>query len=378
MAIKTTIAKIMRANAINSEDFTKEIYKDLKTSIKREIVIKDENNKAKVLQQFLRDIKNVQKSLKGKSPSAQYPFQGFWDQFNNGAMMQELYEVHPQLFTDGLFLDIPSSNSQNFNQELGLLLERGIAQVVKTAETKMKGTGTYTETTSKMVGTTRASVPDVQSIKKSIQKQVSNTIYKEAQKALYEYRKEEKTPNYNITTGVSGKVDVKGINSTIQCRTNINLSPNIQKALINSTFTLKNYLSSGKISLGGTNPYRVFLSITSGSIENKNARYLRMLNCFKYHSTTQHTQTWQYFYRSKAIYELTGIGQHYVDNNFLNDIGLAKFLIYNNPKGDIYVISTANIVNKIIDKEQLEMPVNWEQALYGPVKVKKTDLIELA
>jgi hypothetical protein len=84
-------------------------------------------------------------------------------------------------------------------------------------------------------------------------------------------------------------------------------------------------------------------------------RYRRMIRCFENHES-YHSMSPTYFYRIRAIYELTGTKMQYTKNAIQNNSAIkeiangkaAKFLIWNNPSSDdVTVIPTIKIVNSL-------------------------------
>ena len=147
------------------------------------------------------------------------------------------------------------------------------------------------------------------------------------------------------------------------------IEKDIIDCLSNATFTDKNYINTYNIKFGQTNPFRVFT--TAGGDYSK---YERMINCFASHSTSIHEKGPTYFYKLRAIYELTGAGMKYVDE--AKSFGFAKFLIWNTPCTDeIRVIPTARIVKNLIDN--IENPKDWKAAAYGPIHLLQLDLKKL-
>lgn len=125
-----------------------------------------------------------------------------------------------------------------------------------------------------------------------------------------------------------------------------------------ATFTSKNYASLKEIKLGNTNPFRVFASVSPMGAINTYNRFNRMISCFKKHETN-HSMAPAYFYKIRAIYELTGARQTYLnsDGTIDNKLSYAKFLIWNNPGSEtVRVIPTSKIIYNIINSIDKLMP----------------------
>ena len=65
-----------------------------------------------------------------------------------------------------------------------------------------------------------------------------------------------------------------------------------------------------------------------------------------------------HFYHLRYMYELMGTGITY---NGVS-VGHAKYLIYNDPHGNIYVKSTAELLNDVLE-EAMNMDKNWDSAI---------------
>lgn len=179
-----------------------------------------------------------------------------------------------------------------------------------------------------------------------------------------------KASNRYVTVGVSGKIDVSGLNAefTLTATGNPTLDHIIQ-LLSKATFTAKSYASvttqyvdilkqvftqestRHELHLGSTNENRIFLDMLMkfGHLPYAVAVsfYYRTLN-------SRSKVVREELSRLRWIYELTGYGQTYTNItqdlqrrlNLESGMG-AKYLIYNDPaSGNIYVRSTAELINQ--------------------------------
>lgn len=166
---------------------------------------------------------------------------------------------------------------------------------------------------------------------------------------------------------VDGKIDVKGYKIHVKA----NPSPAILKIynlLQDATFTAKNYDSmtwdqkmkefvqqSGHstLSLGKSNVYRAIVGVLEGvGYEHRTSVSAFWAGYNKINQGDVNVAT--HFYHLRYLYELTGVGIKYNGQNF----GEAKYLIYNDPHGNIYVKSTAVIFSDVLN-ELLNNPQSY-------------------
>ena len=162
---------------------------------------------------------------------------------------------------------------------------------------------------------------------------------------------------------VEGKADIDATNFEISIKLNPdNYLLNIWKILSQAVFSAKNYDSltwdekiktlvdahHDKIKIGDSNIIRsLYGSLNSlGLWDHKtiiSAIYAG------YWATTKYNQqpVMTHFYHLRYIYELTGAGIMY-NGKMANEV---RFLIYNDPHGDIYVKSTAEIIGEVLNNQ---------------------------
>lgn len=156
---------------------------------------------------------------------------------------------------------------------------------------------------------------------------------------------------------VDGKIDVKGYKIKIKANPNPEILK-IYNLLKDATFTAKNYDSMTwdkkmeqfiqqtghtTLSLGKSNVYRAIV----GALEGVGYEHRTSVSAFwaGYNRINQgDTNVATHFYHLRYLYELTGIGIKYNGQSF----GEAKYLIYNDPHGNIYVKSTAVIFSDVL------------------------------
>ena len=173
---------------------------------------------------------------------------------------------------------------------------------------------------------------------------------------------------------VDGKIDVKGYEIAITG----NPSPELLKIyelLKDATFTAKNYNSmtwdqkaetyvestGTTLSLGKTNIYRAIV----GTLEDLgyDERTSRSAFWAGFNKVNQGDQnTINHFYHLRYIYELIGSGIKYDGKSF----GTAKYLIYNDPSGGIWVKSTAEILADLLNSSE-----NISSGIYSHIAINK-------
>lgn len=357
---------------VDTENFLSKIYANNKKELHQQAKLGVEDIKAKKLEAFLNLIKSVQKN-NGDIEGGE--FSRFWSKAEQISLLKSLQEAYGGVSDFGFFENLLGTSSNNPNV-LGDLLEHGITRIIKTFEAKITGVD-YRNTKQHNVGRMQTNIPDIVNIGEGIEKEVFNKMYSTANTNLREY-KGKSGQGINYSPNVQGKIDVQGLYGELQISLNSQLEADIYDALNNASFTLKNYVSTSDLKLGQTNPFRVLATVAQGSGEDVVYRYARMYNCFKGHSGNEHPLAPTYFYRLRAMYELTGSKMSYVNSeNALSQLlsgQYVKFLIWNNPGGNIRVISTMRIIKSIFDAADFAMPNNWKDALFGPITLPQSSL----
>lgn len=360
-------------NGINTEQFLSNLYMENKKELHQQAKLGVEDMKAKKLEAFLNLVKSVQKN---NGDISQGEFSRFWTKAEQITLLNELQKVYNG--NGAFFENLLGLTSSNPN-ELGNALEHGMARIIKTFEAKITGIN-YKDTKVHNVGGMQTNIPDLVDIGKDVVKQSFNKMYSTAAQNLREY-KGKKGTGISYSPQVQGKIDIEGLYGDLQVSLNGQLEADIYDALSNASFTLKNYISTSDLKLGQTNPFRVFATVAQNSGEDIIYRYVRMYNCFKGHSGNEHPMAPIYFYRLRAMYELTGSKMAYTNtNNALSQIlsgQYAKFLIWNNPNGNIRVISTMRIIKSIFDAADFALPNNWKDALFSPIILPQTSLEDI-
>lgn len=342
------------------------MYNSIKRSIFQQFTGNEETIKANQLQEFLRVIKRAQR-LGGIANLQSSDFSAMWSIAEQQSVLEALQSIHPQIFSNKYFISTSSSS-----YELGEYLEMGIAQIVKGFGAL--ATGNEYDSFSSKVGSGQTQIPDLINGVDEVARQTLLEVYQETSKQLHQYQSNnpELERYAKFIPSVSGKIDNVGLSAEIQVRSEVVINPvasTIIDALKGATFTDKNYISTDHLKFGITNPFRVFMTVSNGDV----GRYARMLNCFIYH-VSLHPMAPTYFYRIRALYELTGYGMQYTTSAMQELLNgkVAKYLIWNNPITDeIHVISTKQIIQQIIDQTEEIEASNYRDALFGTIEIKQ-------
>lgn len=173
---------------------------------------------------------------------------------------------------------------------------------------------------------------------------------------------------------VSGKIDVKGYEIAITG----NPSPELLKIynlLKDATFTAKNYNSKTwdekaqtfvdatgtTLALGKTNIYRSIIgTLEDLGYDSRTSQSAFWAGFNRINSGDQNVMN--HFYHLRYIYELTGAGIKYDGQSY----GGAKYLIYNDPSGGIWVKSTAEILADLLNSSD-----NITSGIYSKIVIDK-------
>ena len=164
---------------------------------------------------------------------------------------------------------------------------------------------------------------------------------------------------------VDGKIDVKGYEINITGNPTSELL-RIYNLLKDASFTAKNYDSIGgtwqdrvnglgedisdrPLSLGESNPFRsIYSLLTELGYEHRTA-ISAVCHSYNKIKKEENTETSAHIYHIRLAYELMGIGLRYNGESY----GIAKYLIYNDPSGNIYVRSTMDILSELLNEDRI-------------------------
>lgn len=169
------------------------------------------------------------------------------------------------------------------------------------------------------------------------------------------------------------------------------LSTNLERVLqllSSCSFSDKAYQHNhGAVSIGKTNPFRVYLAMTQNYVDFKNRydHWFQFLQCLDYHG--QPDKAGLFFYKLRYIYELTGYGQVSENQQFQEilqkmsggDINTgAQFLVYYYPGVDnnkIKVVPTKLLLYNFLKKISTKYIVNEEDESIDKDLVDGTDML---
>ena len=294
--------------------------------------------------------------------------QNFFQQLKIAAAnKKENNAVIYNIFLDDLLNDIDAiakSRNKNYNitnlfkrrgknsQEQGMILEQELTDVIEAILEKISGEKVLREDINIGAKTGNVKFTAIDDIIYDINDNTKEELVKKLNK--------EKQPLYYLKN-VAGKIDVKGFEVSITGQPTKELL-DIYNLLKDATFSAKNYDSMSKedkiqsvvegsrrgglIHLGNSNPYRaIYGSLSSLGYENStiDSAYYAGKNRIELYNSNNASQ---HFFHLRYIYELTGAGILYTGGvNF----GEARYLIYNDPSGNIYVKSTSQIIADLLN-----------------------------
>lgn len=355
------------------------VHKSMIARLKQNSNLTKEKNDAKKLESFLNLLKAKQLSVLKETSINENAFSPFWDKMDQISLLNELEAINPELIYGLNFI-----NSGSSSYGLGAELEIGMARLVKSFEAMAQGIKSSDKEYEKLTagtGSRQVSInTSLEQMVNDIEKEELQRLYRLTAQELGEYNQKDVQLSNRISMHhtVSGKIDTVGLSANLiissECSS---MGKDIIEILKGASFTEKNYISTNDLHLGQTNPVRVFATVNAGE-PHLGTRYFRMRQCF-ISDQSEHPESPKYFYRIRAIYELTGVGMKYkYDESSLYDrlteAGYAKYLVWNNPFGGIRVIPTRQIVNNIFEQAKNAFPSDWRDALYGPIELNQITL----
>lgn len=379
-----------KKDEINTKDNLTNIYVNLTDQIKKRHQESSLNNKAKKIEEFLKELKKYQQYYQqlelNSEESPKKAIKNFFDQSEYRLLFLLLYHTNPHIFEYNLLNKIKENTDQSvIPQKLGSYLEWGLTEILNTYQAAISGKE-YSEVKNSNKGTINIGGAHILGTKQlvdeanEIMKKEYNGMYQIMQENLKEYNRENTDKVAKYMSSIQGKIDVNSFKSITEITVKLNLIPHAQEileALSGATFTAKNYISTSQLHFGQTNPFRVY-TIVAAQQEDIVGHFCRMVTCFEHHPKKDKENP-VLFYRIRAIYELTGYGARYTNielNKIFQGRG-ADFLIWNNPTDveEIRVIPTQAIIQDLIENAANEaLPKNYKDALFGPISLSQTDL----
>lgn len=385
------MAEDARKDSPSTPLFLQQLYLSYRSRVLPDIWSKHPDTiKAQQLETFLNYAKLIEQNQGNISAAAltsNGQFKQFWDISEVESFFRMLQQYSPNLFKSGLFIHRGGRSHQQ-----GALLERGVSEVIESVMKAYVGqSGGKAAVYDTNVGGLHTQVPNLVDSIKGECRDIYTKAYYYTLIGLNETK--QKSRVLGAMSSVQGKIDSVGLNSKIFMTTNMQngMFKDIVGALQDATFTDKNYMSKKEIHFGNTNPFRAFATAYSASPETVATRYMRMINCFRFHEG-QHFLAPKYFYRIRVIYEISGAGMKYTSNSLNsssplihNMLGInagARFLIWNTPMAGhpIRVMATGeilrNILNSTVKDNKMNLPGDWRDMVYGPVTIKQDILAQ--
>ena len=199
---------------------------------------------------------------------------------------------------------------------------------------------------------------------KNLDDKMSQKILKEVgtktlRKIQEEEKKAKKKYKYYISS-VDGKIDVRGYSVDVKADASTDLLE-IYNILKDATFSAKNYdsmtwdqkakqfieMQNHKvITLGKTNVYRSIVgTLNELGFDQRTAESALWAGLNKIKDGDNEVAN--HFYHLRYIYELTGSGLTYNGQSY----GGVRFLIYNDPSGEIYVKAASEILVDVLEQQ---------------------------
>lgn len=326
----------------NVSQILQKVHDEMKSRYIDSSRINQEIQEAKILSEFLREIKIRSYNRKSKSQTATDLKEDIYDLILDNITLPKGRTI------SNLFQRTGKKQGVYFEDDLAAV----IASIVNLANPQSKKSTYKTFSLGAATGVTA-----FEEIVEEIVENETQTIVDEVNTQI------EQAPN----KFVMGKIDTYVKGKIIQINGSIQFPKGLLEALSNATFTDKSYKSSswknGKqidlgtriIKLGSSDPYRALIgSMSSLGFNKRDIEYIYYggRNIIMGNDSTPPPEkaedVKQHIYHLRYLYELTGAGIIY--KNYNKDFfSGAKFLVYNDPTSmDITVLSTSAIIRDIL------------------------------
>lgn len=314
---------------------------------------KEDAAKAAKLQSFFQELKNASKT---------YNPNDIVGNATINTILETIIQLSPANFKiENLFGQAGHTYAKN-SYESGARFERELTRVIQAVYENLTDDEFEFDVSQVNIGSQTASAVNLSDEllnDKKVQKMLK-TIGTKTQKYI-ETADGQKVLRYYLRD-VDGKIDVKGYEINITGNPTAELLE-IYDLLKDATFTAKNYNSMtwdekakiyveavgrNTLSLGKTNVYRAIVG-TLGDLgfSERTAISAFWAGYNKINSGDDYVST--HFYHLRYIYELIGSGIKYNGVSF----GTAKYLIFNDPSGGIWVKSTAEILSDLLNSSNI-------------------------
>ena len=322
-----------------------QILNQVHEEMKKRYIVTEEDKQAKVLQNFLQELK-IRAFNRKDSNNARNISENIYDIILDSIKLPGKRTLH------NLFRRTGKSYQQGyyFEDDLAAVIQAVLNLANPNTKTSIKDIKLGSQ-----VGTTLGVIAD--DYEKFLEKEIPLGLCQEI---------ENNKPKLTF-----GKIDTYVKGTIVNLNGKIIFPPGVLEALSNATFTDKSYksvswrkgqkieLGDRTIHLGNSDPYRAVLGVMSSlNFSKADMEYIyyagRNIDIGKDSNPpvedSNHIKT--HIWHMRYIYELTGAGIIYKDfgSQF---VGGAKFLVYNDPSSnDIFVISTKRVIlDQILNME---------------------------
>lgn len=315
--------------------------------------IEEEKMKAKKLQDFFSALKNYEKIGQAS------------DNPMMNASISKIYDILKSHTTSGELFQ--RFGGATFENEMASVIKRTyeVAEIQLSKET-IDSLVVGNELATSMVDFTKHVTKDFAS---SIGQEIKRTL-QQGEKTL-----PPELANTFKLVGVPQKTDVQG--AQIELQFNETINPYLREIITilnEATFTAKNYGSAiediASLKLGISNPVRSIgsaLASLSFSDEEINEFFIDMTYNKNY---KKNSLMMEQLFELQFMYELTGAGT--VNAKSMQSLSETKYLIYNNPMTqEIYVQSTAALIQQVLDAPQHWMPPGYDPFEHQKISVAR-------
>ena len=349
---------------ISTEKYLTNVLNEMKSNIERGRSVEENRVEAQLLEDFF----NMIGGYKVNS-----------DNIIEGISMQDIQEAIQQLGMGAVWHfeganGLKEISGVGFEDYLGRLTNRIMVNA------RDKGLANWSKTYNYVVNLGSQTVDLYKNISDDIENEVIKNLIDETYKEMrpkLEKDAEEAKRKIGVNARVQGKIDNAMKYIDFQVTTDNPALRKILPLLSEATFSDKAYLTTGDVALGQTNSFRVFLAVTGeGTAEEKIYHWNKMISCMDYHNNHHAALL---FYQIRYMYELTGYGLQYTENKINEALGSlgAKYFIYYYPNAGVRVISTASIINNLINAVRDDnlwkynvKDITKEYALYAKLKMR--------
>lgn len=284
---------------------------------------------------------------------------------NNGIEDETINLIIESIRNNGLRQNKKFNITKMFGERGGARFENELTRVIQAVYENLTDDNFIFDKSAVNIGKQRTSL-DLEDafLSQDYVQKVLKTFGVKTQRVIENKINNSKVKQYYIQN-VDGKIDVKGYRIEITGTPSSNLL-HIYDLLKDATFTAKNYDSKGgswqerskgvgedisfrPLSLGETNSFRAIYSVLTDLGYEHRSAITAAYHSYNKIKKENDTDTSKHIYHLRFAYELMGAGLKYGGNSY----GIAKYLIYNDPSGGIYVRSTRDILSELLKEDKI-------------------------